>query len=90
MTGMLAADRAAYERTGDGKYVSKAKRRGKLGWNVGPGIEVIPHVRRPHPALVWTGKGRAVPKVVMRKGSIVHQRKVEQMPHGREGGQRLP
>ena len=28
----------------------------------------MPHYRRPHPALVWTGHGRAVPRIVLRKG----------------------
>ena len=57
-----------YEDSGDRKYVDRARRRGKLGWNVGARIEVMPHYRRPHPALVWTGPGRAVPRIVMRKG----------------------
>jgi hypothetical protein len=38
-------------------YVDKAHRRGKVGWNVGRHIEVAPHYRRPHMALVWTGTG---------------------------------
>ena len=36
-------------------------------------MEVVPHYRRPHMALVWTGAGRAVPKVVPRRGSVVHR-----------------
>ena len=50
------------------KYVDKAHRRGKVGWNVGRHIEVAPHYRRPHMALVWTGTGRAVPKIVPTAG----------------------
>ncbi len=38
--------------------------------------------RRPHMALVWTGQGRAVPKVVPRRGSVVHREKVERVPSG--------
>ena len=34
------------------KYVAKAHRRGKVGWNVGRRIEVAPHFRRPHMTLV--------------------------------------
>jgi len=67
------------------KYVDKAHRRGKVGWNVGQSIEVIPHYRRPHMALVWTGHGRVIPKIVPRKGSIVHREVVEKVPMGWEG-----
>ena len=58
---VLADDRAKFEASGDQKFVEKAHRRGKVGWDVGKHIEVIPHFRRPHMTLVWTGSGRAVP-----------------------------
>lgn len=67
--------------------VDRAKRRGKFGFNVGKGIEVIPHVRRPHPALVWTGHGRTNAKIVMRKGSVVHREVVTHVPTGFQDGQ---
>ncbi len=51
---VLADDRAKYEASGDQKYVEKAHRRGKVGWDVGKHIEVIPHYRRSHMALVAT------------------------------------
>ena len=51
---VLADDRAKYEASGDQKYVEKAHRRGKVGWDVGKRIEVIPHYRRSHMALVAT------------------------------------
>ena len=71
---VLADDRQKYEASGgDQKYVDRAHRRGKLGWSVGQKIEVMPHYRRPHPALVWTGHGRSVPRIVLRKGSVVHR-----------------
>jgi hypothetical protein len=79
---VLSKDRAKWEATRDPKFVDKARQRGKKGWLVGAHVEVIPHVRRPHPALVWTGKGRAVPRIVMRKGSIVHRNVVERVPTG--------
>ncbi len=79
---VLADDRSKYEASGDQKYVEKARRRGKVGWDVGKHIEVIPHYRRPHMALVWTGAGRAVPKVVPRRGSVVHREIVEKLPSG--------
>lgn len=83
---VFADDRQKYEASGgDPKYVERAHRRGKLGWNVGEKIEVMPHYRRPHPALVWTGHGRVLPKIVMRKGSIVHREVVDRVPTGFAG-----
>jgi hypothetical protein len=79
---VLSKDRAKFERTGNNKYIAKAHRRGKVGWNVGRTIEVMPHYRRPHMTLVWTGRGRTVPKIVARRGSIVHREIVEKMPSG--------
>ena len=79
---VLADDRSKYEASGDQKYVDKAHRRGKVGWDVGRHIEVIPHYRRPHLMLAWTGAGRAVPKVVPRKGSVVHREVVAKLPSG--------
>ena len=79
---VLSKDRDRFEKTGDEKYVDKAHRRGKVGWDVGRHIEVMPHYRRPHMTLVWTGRGRSVPKIVPRRGSIVHRGKVENVPSG--------
>ena len=77
---VLGKDRDKFEQTGDDRYVDKAHRRGRVGWNVGRHIEVAPHYRRPHMMLAGTGAGRAVPKVVPRKGSIVHREVVEKVP----------
>ena len=82
---VLADDRAKYEQSHNEKYVDKAHRRGKVGWDVGRHVEVMPHYRRPHMTLVWTGRGRAVPKIVPRKGSVVHREVVEKVPMGWEG-----
>ncbi len=79
---VLSKDRTKFEQTGDEKFVAKAHRRGKVGWNVGRQVAVVPHYRRPHMALVWTGRGRAVPKIVPRRGSVVHRAKVEKVPSG--------
>jgi hypothetical protein len=49
---VLGDDRVGLEQTGDQKDVDKAHRRGKVGWDVGKHIEVIPHYRRPHLVLV--------------------------------------
>jgi hypothetical protein len=83
---VLADDRDKYEQSGDQKFVDKARRRGKIGWDVGRQIEVAPHYRRPHMALVWTGHGRVVPRIVPRRGSIVHREAVEKLPSGFGGG----
>ncbi len=83
---VLADDRAKYEQSHDQKFVDKAHRRGKVGWDVGRHIEVIPHFRRPHMTLVWTGHGRAVPRIVPRRGSVVHREVVEKVPSGFGGG----
>lgn len=66
------------------RLIEKAKERGKNGWNVGAGIEHIPHYRRPHPALVRIGKGRTLTRIVMRKGSVVHRGKITEVPSGYE------
>ena len=81
---VLAKDRVKFDDTGDQKYIDKAHRRGKVGWDVGRHIEVIPHFRRPHFMLAWTGAGRAIPKIVPRRGSIVHREVVEKLPTGFE------
>jgi hypothetical protein len=82
---VLTADFAKYEATGNRKYVDRAHSRGKFGWNVGRHIEVIPHYRRPHLALVWTGEGRKIAKIVPRKGSLIHRHAVETIPTGFQG-----
>jgi len=79
---VLNKDQEKFNKSGDEKFIEKAHRRGKVGWTVGAKLEVIPHVRRPHPAIVWTGKGRTTPKIVFRKGSIVHRKTIEKLPTG--------
>jgi hypothetical protein len=36
-------------------------------------------------ALTWTGRGRLAPKIVARKGSIVHREVLKKVPSGWEG-----
>lgn len=79
---VLNRDQSKFSDTHDPKYIKKAHRRGKVGWSVGRQVEVIPHYRRPHMTLVWTGRGRLVPKIVPRRGSIIHRRVVEKIPSG--------
>lgn len=79
---VLAKDRHRLDESNVQQLVEKAQRRGKVGWALGRSLETIPHVRRPHPALVWTGAGRTTPKVIMRKGSVVHRAVVAAVPTG--------
>ena len=71
------------------RLIDKARRKGKYGFLVGKMMEeqiqrgeMSPHSRRPHTALVWTGEGRAIPKIVPRKGSLIHRKKIENVPTG--------
>lgn len=82
---VLNTDRAKFEATGDQKYIDKAYRRGKVGWNIGRKLEVSPHVRIAHTALYWTGLGRTVPRIIFRKGSIIHRKVIEKIPTGYGG-----
>jgi len=85
-----AKDRGKWERTRDPAIVERAVRGGKRGWLVGAKIEVLPHVRRPHMALRWTGPGGATPRIVPVKGSIVHREIVERLPTGRLDAETKP
>lgn len=83
---VLAKDRSKFREANEEQQkiiIDRARRRGKYGFNLGAGLEVVPHYRRPHLAIVWTGKGRAIPKIVMRKGSVVHKEKISEVPTGR-------
>ena len=82
---VLAEDRRKYDDTSDQRLIDRAHRRGKVGWNIGRHVEQIPHYRRPHMALFWTGEGREIPKIKPRNGCIVHRDKVEDIPTGFEG-----
>lgn len=80
---VLADDAERYAKTRDNELVTKAHRRGKVGWNVGKDIEVVPHYRRACPAaLYWTGEGRRFPRIRFRKGSMVHRKRLASVPTG--------
>lgn len=81
---VLPSDRAAFEATGDAKYVERAARKGVVGWNVGEHLsfEVSPHYRRPHFAIRWCGKGRVDPRLVPVRGSFVKRSKLQEVPTG--------
>lgn len=82
---VLAKDRPAWERgTPEQRKVieERAWRRGKRGFDLGKRLEIIPHYRRPHPALIRVGKGRAQVKLILRSGSVVHRQKISEIPTG--------
>jgi hypothetical protein len=61
-------------------------------WDVGRNLSrsVSPHFRSPHLAIVWTGPGRRVPKIVLRTGEgggliSVNPKKLETVPTGYDG-----
>jgi hypothetical protein len=62
--------------------IDRAHRRGKIGWSVGKGVEMCPHLRRPHLGIRWTGPRSSVPKIVPIKGSIIHKSAVLTIPTG--------
>ena len=63
--------------------IERAKRaHHKTGFTVGADWTVGPHVRRPHFALRWTGKGGDIPKLVPVKGTIVRGETLYDVPTG--------
>lgn len=78
----LADDQQKYDDNPDQRLIDKALHRGKRGWRVGARLQADPHYRRPHVALRWTGEGRKIPRIVPVKGSIVHRRRMAEMPTG--------
>lgn len=79
---VLTADRAEFDRTDDQRLIEKAKKRGVNGFRVGEAFEAIPHIRRPHFGLRWTGEGKKIQKIVPIKGSLVHRQKIVEVPTG--------
>lgn len=77
---VLSKDAAKFSVSGDQKFIDKAKRRGKFGWNVGKSVEVSPHYRQSHLALYWCGKGRVNPTMKYRRGAIVKREVVKKVP----------
>jgi len=79
---VLNRDKVKFEKTKDQKFIDRAHRNGKVGWNIGRQMTVSPHYRIPHSALFWTGPGRTIPLVKIRAGSVVHRKKIEKIPTG--------
>jgi len=84
---VLASDRDKYLKGDDKqreKLRQKAKRRGKYCFDVGKHVEYAPGYRRAHFALFWTGKGRRIPKVQLRKHAIVRRERITKLPTGHQ------
>lgn len=82
---VLNKDRDKFKKSNDPKYVDKAHRTGKIGWEIGAGLEVSPHYRSGTPlAIYWTGKGRTQMILRSRKSTFVHRKKLEEIPTGFE------
>lgn len=72
------------------KYLEdRAARINGRGFGVGEGLEnelkstsVSPHVRKPHMALFWTGKGRTIPVLQLRRGAFIHPAEATEVPTG--------
>lgn len=79
---VLSKDALQYDRTKDASIVARAHRRGKIGWHLGRQTELVPHVRRPHFAIRWTGVGRAKPVLTPIRGSVVKRRRLVEVPTG--------
>jgi hypothetical protein len=79
---VLSRDQSKFMKTGDISLIEKAKRRGKYGFEIGNISEISPHYRNPHLCLMWTGKGRKIPKIVIRKGSIIKRKIAATIPFG--------
>jgi len=64
------------------KAVARARNNGRNGFVIGRGLEVSPHMRKPHFAVRWTEKGRTVPRLVPVKGCVVSRDKLFPVPTG--------
>ncbi len=64
--------------------INRAHNRGKIGWKIGAGIEVCPHVRIPHLFNACVGPGGKQRKLMWRKGSVIHRDKIKSIPTGFE------
>lgn len=79
----LEDDRVKWEASHDLKYIEKAERRGKKGWDIGRHVETAPGFRRPHFAVRWMGKGPSVPKIPKVrpiKGCLVKKKQITEVP----------
>lgn len=64
------------------RAIERAKNRGRNGKTIGKDLDVSPHMRRPHFAIRWTGKGGVTPKLVPVQGCVVNKSKLFPVPTG--------
>ena len=64
------------------KAEKNARKRGKVGWNIGKDIEALPRIVRPYWALRHTGPNGSIPKIVPVKGYKVKADKLTHVPTG--------
>lgn len=64
------------------RAIERAKNRGRNGNTIGKELDASPHMRRPHFAIRWTGKGGVTPKLVPVQGCIVNKSKLFPVPTG--------
>lgn len=90
---VLNRDMLKYESADEAtkKYLeARATRLNGRGFSIGKDLEselkttsgVAPHIRKPHLALFWTGKGRTIPVLQLRRGAYVHRSDVTKVPTG--------
>ena len=82
---VLKKDREKFENADDElkrRLIERAQNRGLNGFELGGCLESSPHVRRPHFAIRWTGKGGKVPKLRPIKASVVNRKKITEVPSG--------
>ena len=51
-------------------------------WTLGKDLEMIPHYRRPHLAMMACGPRHSQRRMVMRRGSLVHRKSITELPTG--------
>jgi len=78
---VLAKDRQKWLETRDEKYVERAHRRGKIGWDVGREVTNAPHYRRGHFMVLKAGvANRKETRIVWRRGTFVHREVLDRLP----------
>ena len=95
---VLNRDQFKYEGSDEAikkRLEDRAARLQGRGYSVGKGLEetlakdhsVSPHMRRPHMALFWTGKGRTEPRLQLRRGCVVKPHDITEVPTGYLGAE---
>lgn len=94
---VLDRDRLKYESSDEPmrkRMEDRAARVNGRGFSIGKDLEnqlakereLAPHIRRPHMALFWTGKGRTEPRLQLRRGALIKHKSITDIPTGFLGG----